>query len=70
MAALFSTLAIAFIVILVAIGLLAIGWLVTGKAKICAGSCGRDPNIRKKECGNSENVSCHLCDKSESNEKK
>lgn len=58
------TLAISFVIVVVAIGLLALGWLVTGKSKIQPGACGRDPNKRRDEsCDTS--VSCQLCDKKE-----
>jgi hypothetical protein len=60
------TLAVAFIVILVALALLAIGWLVTGKSKIRPGACGRDPNQFKEnqDCGNT-GPSCYICKKPE-----
>ncbi|MBS4169222.1 hypothetical protein [Parachlamydia sp. AcF125] len=56
------TLIIAFLAIMVALLLLGLGWLLTGKPKIKPGSCGRAP-IRKKdsECG--DQFSCNLCDK-------
>ncbi len=57
---LFVTLMIAFIVIVLAIACLAIGWLITGRARI-ERSCGRDPTKKKDEsCGAS--LSCDLCD--------
>ena len=58
------TLAIAFVIVVVAIGLLALGWLVTGKSKIQPGACGRDPNKRRDESCHTD-VSCQLCDKKE-----
>lgn len=62
------TVMIAFIIVMVAVGLLAIGWLVTGKSKIKAGACGRDPNKNKDEtCSDdSNNISCGLCKKKDS----
>jgi hypothetical protein len=51
---LFLTLIIAFVMIVFAIALLAIGWLVTGKTKI-EKACGRDPTKKKEE-------SCHTCE--------
>lgn len=54
MSNLFLTLVIAFVVIVFAIALLAIGWLITGKTRI-EKACGRDPT--KKKDG-----SCHTCD--------
>jgi len=51
---------IAFVVIVIAIACLAIGWLITGRARI-ERSCGRDPTQKKDEsCGAS--LSCDLCD--------
>ncbi len=55
------TIIIAFIAVIVAIGLLGIGWLLTGKSKIQRGACGRDPTKkREEECGTS--TSCNLCE--------
>jgi len=54
MSNLFLTLVIAFIIIVFAIALMAIGWLITGKTKIEKG-CGKDPTKKKDD-------SCHACD--------
>lgn len=54
MSNLFLTLVIAFVVIILAIALLAIGWLLTGKVKIEKG-CGRDPTKKRDD-------SCQTCD--------
>lgn len=63
------TMLIAFIIIVFAVGCLAIGWLVTGKSKLKAGACGRDPNKKKDEdCGLSAN--CQLCEKPDDKKKK
>lgn len=51
---LFLTLVIAFVIIVFAIALLAIGWLITGKTKI-EKACGRDPTMKK-------DGSCHSCE--------
>lgn len=56
MSNLFLTLVIAFVFIVFAIALLAIGWLITGKTKI-ESSCGKDPT--KKMDGSCQ--SCDLC---------
>lgn len=57
------TVIIAFVIVMIAIGLLAISWLITGKCKIIPGACGRDPTKnRDKDCGES-NPSCILCEK-------
>ena len=53
---------IAFIVTVVAIAFLAIGWLITGKSKI-EKSCGKDPTLKAgKDC---EKNSCHVCEHNE-----
>ena len=54
MSNLFLTLVVAFVIIVFAIALLAIGWLITGKTRIEKG-CGRDPTKKRDE-------SCHSCD--------
>ena len=61
MSTLLLTLAIAFVIIVAAIAFLAIGWLITGKSKIQAGACGRNPSKKKndEECGKG---SCGLCE--------
>lgn len=60
MSNLFLTLVIAFVVIVIAIACLAIGWLITGKTKIERGACGRDPHQKRDEsCGPRQ--SCDLC---------
>lgn len=56
------TILIAFIVVLLAIASLAIGWLITGKSKIVRGACGLDPHkYRNQNCG-TPNIHCDLCD--------
>ena len=47
MSNLFLTLVIAFVIIVFAIALLAIGWLITGKTKI-EKQCGRDPTKKRR----------------------
>jgi hypothetical protein len=54
---LFLTLVIAFVFIVFAIALLAIGWLITGKTKL-EKSCGKDPTKKRDhECN-----SCEICE--------
>jgi hypothetical protein len=62
MSTLLLTLAIAFVIVVIAVGLLGIGWLITGKSRMQPGACGRDPHKRSKdeECGTSPQ--CQLCD--------
>ena len=47
MSNLFLTLVIAFVIIVLALACLAIGWLVTGRTRIERGACGRNPNQKK-----------------------
>lgn len=70
MSTLLLTLAIAFLIVLISIGLLAIGWFISGKARIRAGACGRDPHKTKDEkegCGTK--TSCQLCETKKDDEK-
>lgn len=55
---LFLTLVIAFVIIVLALACLAIGWLVTGKTKLSKSSCGRDPT--KSPDADCESV-CNIC---------
>lgn len=67
---LFLTLAIAFVITLVALGLMGISWLLTGKLKIRPGACGRDPTKKQSDeegCGT--DVNCSLCKKTEDKKK-
>lgn len=60
MSNLFLTLIIAFVVIVLAIAALAIGWLITGRTRI-ERSCGRDPTQKKEDsCGTKR--TCDLCE--------
>lgn len=69
MSNLFLTLIIAFIVIVIGIAALAIGWLVTGRSKLQTGACGRNPDQKKGEnC--QETQSCHLCHTPSNEDKK
>lgn len=73
MSTLILTLSIAFVIVLIAVAALAIGWLLTGKSILRAGACGRDPTKKRddKSCG--PQASCTLCEKPKSkndNEKK
>jgi hypothetical protein len=67
MADLFPTLIIAFMLVVLAIAALAIGWLLTGKSRIERGACGRDPTKRQDEAC-SKDVSCGLCEKPKSSD--
>jgi hypothetical protein len=57
------TIVLAFIIVVLAVGLLAIGWLITGKSKIKLGACGRDPNKKRDEDCSSNNSSCGICER-------
>jgi hypothetical protein len=61
------TIIAAFFLVLTAVGLLGIGWLLTGKSKIKPGACGRDPHKMRDEDCSSDQVSCGLCKKEENN---
>ncbi|MFI0435600.1 MAG: hypothetical protein ACH350_07755 [Parachlamydiaceae bacterium] len=54
MSNLFLTLVIAFVIIVFAIALMAVGWLITGKTRLEKG-CGKDPTKKRDD-------SCHACD--------
>lgn len=57
------TFLITFILVVLAITALSIGWLITGKPKIVRGSCGLDPQRRRDDhCG--KDIRCDLCEKS------
>lgn len=59
------TLTIAFVLIAIALSLLGIGWLITGKSKIKPGACGRLPNKNKDDsCG--DKTLCDLCENDKS----
>ena len=69
MSTLYLTLIIAFILVVIAIAFLSVGWLFSGKSKIRRGACGMDPNkLRDKECGN-EKMHCDLCEDPEPKKK-
>src|ERR1700722_16357420 len=57
MSTLLLTLSFAFAIVIIAFALLAIGWLLTGKARLQTGACGRDPHKKRSE----ECSSCTLC---------
>jgi hypothetical protein len=57
------TFLITFVLVILAITALSIGWLITGKPKIVRGSCGLDPQRRRNDhCG--KDIRCDLCEKS------
>lgn len=61
MSTLLLTLGLAFIIVIIAIGFLAISWLVKGKSSLRPGACGRDPNKKRDDTCDPEKTSCHLC---------
>ncbi len=64
-----TTLAVAAIVVVLALLLMGIGWLITGKSKIVRGGCGMDPNKRRDDnCD--RDTSCSLCGRNPDDEKK
>ena len=57
-----TTILLAFGVVVLALALLGIGWLISGKVRIIRGACGMDPNkIRDERCG--RKISCEICKK-------
>lgn len=63
MSSLILTISIAFVIVALALLSLGIGWLITGRSKIQAGACGRDPTKKRdeeSECGHQRH--CSLCD--------
>lgn len=69
MSSLLLTLGIAFVVVMVALALLGISWLLTGKLKIRPGACGRDPTKNKDDENCGTGVNCQLCKKTEEKKK-
>lgn len=63
MTGIYLTIALAFFVILIALALLAIGYLITGSPKITPGACGRDPTKRADDPSCGSKISCGLCKK-------
>ena len=63
-----TTVAAAFVIVSIALALIGIGYLITGKNKIRLGACGRNPNQDKDgSCGTKK--SCSLCDPDEKEKK-
>lgn len=70
MTSLFTTAFLAIIVVLIAMAVIAIGWLITGKSRVRLGMCGRDPTAKrddKEGCG--KDISCSICEKTDKKEK-
>lgn len=62
MSNLLLTIIIATILVLLAVGALAISWLITGKLSLKSGACGRAPQKKRdSHCGS--DVTCGLCGK-------
>ena len=55
------TIAIAFVMMVVAMTCLACGWLFTGKPRLRHGACGRDPTKMSEDDECSTKSSCHIC---------
>lgn len=64
------TIGLAFVVVLIAVAILGISWLLTGKLSLRPGACGRDPTKKKDDasCGNEQ--TCGLCKKDDTVKKK
>jgi hypothetical protein len=66
MSNLLTTIGLAVIVVLIAIGVISIGWILTGKSRVRLGMCGRDPTVKRTDeegCGTG--ISCDLCKKTD-----
>jgi len=59
------TIGIAFVIIVLSVVLLGIGWLTTGKPKIKPGACGKAPGQKRDEESCGTQTSCGLCEKKE-----
>lgn len=64
------TFLITFILVVLAIAALSIGWLITGKPRIVRGSCGLDPQRRRDDNHCGKDIRCDLCEKPEETENK
>lgn len=53
------------IVVIIALCLLGIGWIITGKQKIKGGTCGRDPTKKKDDSCGTPRSGCSLCNQDE-----
>lgn len=69
MSTLLLTLALAFVIVIIAISCLSISWLVKGKSSLKPGACGRDPNKKRTEECDSEKTSCQLCKRADEEKK-
>ena len=62
MAGFLVTLAITFVIVLIALLFLGIGWLLSGKARIVRGDCGMNPEQRRKASCDGK-IQCDLCNR-------
>lgn len=71
MTTLIITLALTFSLIIIALLLLGISWVFTGKSRLHVGMCGRIPTQkRSKDAGCGTSVTCALCGKKDEPEPK
>lgn len=63
------TLGLAAVVVILALALMGIGLIITGKTKLRGGMCGRTPTTKKGEKGCSPN-GCGICGKQDKDEQK
>ena len=62
MSSLAITLTLAFAVVVLALAMLGISRILTGKSSLRPGACGRDPNKKRDDdCG--KDADCQLCNK-------
>jgi len=64
-----TTLGITFVLFILALSLLGVSWLFTGKSRLRIGMCGRVPTqIRNKDKGCGTQHTCGICGNSEKSE--
>lgn len=64
-----ETFSITVVLVILALLMIGLSWVLTGKQKVKGGTCGRDPTKDKdKSCGTK--ASCTLCENGNKEEKK
>lgn len=67
---LLQTILFAGVFVIIALCLLGLGLLITGKQKIKGGTCGRDPNKTKDDSCGTPRSGCSLCNPDDEKDKK
>lgn len=66
MSQILTTILIAFALVILAIALMGIGWLITGKSKLRGGMCGRLPSKKSDgDTGCDTQTGCGICGKTD-----